>query len=215
MTSNVIGYNPVGLKLLTGSDGNIVTGNVIISPWMGKPLAVVGNYWSDHASNDTNLDGVCDLPYAINGSGGGSDLYPSMTPFSYAQPIAVAGPDLTILNGTTALLNGSRSYCTSGITNYTWFLEMDGKAVWLDGPQSAFKFQRSGNYTVVLTVRDGSGNTSSAELVVHVTPIAKEPTEDDSAKEQAIRPIVLQIFFLVITVAMVFVITVLKRRMCT
>lgn len=223
ISSNVIRYNPVGLKMLSDSDNNLITGNVIISQWMGRPQAVddgkntwngpkIGNYWSDLVSNDTNLDGICDSPYAINGTGGGMDLYPSATPFDYALPIADAGPDLCLMNGSMAMMNGSRSYCSGGIANYTWVFEYNGEAVSLYGPYPMFNFHRAGNYTVTLTVSDAKGNTSMSELRLRVLQPEKGPSEEKSTQAENVRPMVLQVFFLCVTIAASFFATVVYRR---
>jgi len=39
-----------------------------------------GNYWSDWTGPDANMDGIVDVPYALDGSAGAKDYYPLATP---------------------------------------------------------------------------------------------------------------------------------------
>ncbi|WP_239113360.1 PKD domain-containing protein [Shimia biformata] len=70
-------------------------------------------------------------------------------------PVAEAGTDLSVVVGQTFSLSGAASYDVDGeITDMTWDLG-DGTA--LAGPDVTHKFDASGSYRVVLTVRDNSG----------------------------------------------------------
>ena len=96
-------------------------------------------------------------------------------------PVANAGPNQFVTTGSKVQLDGSKSFDASGNTlSYNWSLVSvpSGSAASLSDPQAVmptFVADMSGSYLVQLTVSDGKGNTSSAQVTVStqtVPPIA-------------------------------------------
>ncbi len=83
-------------------------------------------------------------------------------------PIARAGHNVTIIQGGTAYFNGNDSYDNVGIVNYTWSFYYSGNVRSLRGVKSSFKFEKTGNFTVTLTVTDATGLKDMDDLIVTV-----------------------------------------------
>jgi parallel beta-helix repeat protein len=88
------------------------------------------------------------------------------------DPVADAGPDQTVDQGTVVTFDGSGSTDNIGITNYTWTFTHNGTAVTLYGVSPTFRFWTAGNYTVTLTVQDAAGNTDMDTMLVNVAAAA-------------------------------------------
>jgi hypothetical protein len=83
-------------------------------------------------------------------------------------PVANAGPDLTITDGQTVILNGSGSTDPEGtILSFTW--RIGGVEVGT-GPTPATGPFSVGQHTVTLTVTDRSGASVSDDMILTVTP---------------------------------------------
>ena len=83
-------------------------------------------------------------------------------------PVAKAGRDITITQGGTAYFEGSDSYDNVGIVNYTWSVFYNGDVNVLRGANASFKFEKTGNFTVTLTVTDATGLNGTDDLIVTV-----------------------------------------------
>lgn len=87
-------------------------------------------------------------------------------------PVADAGPDQTVPEGTLVTFDGSGSTDNLGIQSYTWTFN-DGGPQSLSGVSPSYPFARFGVFLVTLTVTDFLGNTGSDTMtvtVVDVTP---------------------------------------------
>jgi len=91
------------------------------------------------------------------------------------DPVANAGTDQAVPEGTIVTFNGIASTDNVGITNYTWNFTFGGSAVKLYGVSPEFNFTIAGNYTVTLTVKDAAGNTGTDAMLVAVSAV---PTAD-------------------------------------
>jgi len=83
-------------------------------------------------------------------------------------PVADAGADIVVKQGTTVVLNGSMSTDNIVITNWTWRWEEGSEEVVLEGISVIYRFKRAGTYIVTLTVKDGSGNVGTDTMTVVV-----------------------------------------------
>ncbi len=94
-------------------------------------------------------------------------------------PVSNAGADMTVDNGTLVSFNGSASRDNIGVINYTWSFEYDGKLRTIYGPITEFRFAKSGNYTIYLTVFDAAGNNGSDSLIISLKGEDVPDIEDD------------------------------------
>ncbi|MBU0624410.1 MAG: PKD domain-containing protein [Candidatus Thermoplasmatota archaeon] len=84
-------------------------------------------------------------------------------------PVAVIGwlPN-EVSNGTWWNLDASDSHDQDGvITNYTWNITINNATTYLYGQGESFKFKALGLYKILLTVRNASGNSSTAFTAVY------------------------------------------------
>ena len=83
------------------------------------------------------------------------------------KPIAVAGQNRTIGEGTAVALNGSASSDNVGITSYVWTFT-DVTLQTLTGQNPTYTFNNPGVYVVTLSVTDAAGNWATATTTVTV-----------------------------------------------
>jgi hypothetical protein len=84
-------------------------------------------------------------------------------------PVAVIGwlPN-EVSNGTWWNLDASDSYDPDGlITNYTWNITINDATTYLYAQGESYKFKALGLYKILLTVRNSSGNSSTAFTAVY------------------------------------------------
>ena len=94
----------------------------------------------------------------------------TLTVKDITPPVANAGRDQRVLEGSTVMFDGSRSTDNCGVEKYFWNFTYDGKAQSLEGKKVSFKFDKAGVYVVVLTVVDGAGNRGEDRVVITVEP---------------------------------------------
>ncbi|MDG6224750.1 MAG: PKD domain-containing protein [Candidatus Thermoplasmatota archaeon] len=87
-------------------------------------------------------------------------------------PLADAGPDQIIDEGSPISFDGSLSRDNVRIDNYTWTFT-DGSLTTLYGIDPIYTFNNPGNYTVTLNVTDAAGNWATDTLTVSVNDITK------------------------------------------
>ena len=83
-------------------------------------------------------------------------------------PLAVPGNDSVVPQGTAATFNGSRSTDNVGVTNYVWAFLNAGNMLSINGQVIDFIFYDVGEYKVMLTVSDATGNQNSTAIQVTV-----------------------------------------------
>ncbi len=190
ISGNTFSNNEVGVEL-SYSGGNTFYHNNFISnaeqvisfnsaSMWNNSYPSGGNYWSNYEGNDayggpfqnmTGSDGIGDIPY--NSTEYEKDYYPLITPYDETDPMADAGSDQLVVNGTRVTFDGSGStdnldIVNYGIVSYTWnFTDVDART--LTGVQANYTFDNVGNFSVTLNVSDYSGNWDTDEMWVNVT----------------------------------------------
>lgn len=84
-------------------------------------------------------------------------------------PVANAGPDRTVVEGTTVPLDGSGSTDNFGISAYTW--RVSDRAATIQGARGSVVLRVPGTVTVTLTVLDFGGNTAMGTARITVVPL--------------------------------------------
>jgi len=84
------------------------------------------------------------------------------------NPVADAGSDQTVCEGTIVTFDGFNSTDNIGIVNYTWAFNDGSQDIILYGANPFHNFTIIGNYTVSLTVQDSADNSDTDTMVVTV-----------------------------------------------
>ncbi|MDH5376606.1 MAG: PKD domain-containing protein, partial [Candidatus Bathyarchaeota archaeon] len=195
ISNNTISSNKLGFSFYASSSNTIVGNTISNSEYVGVDLfysgyntfhhnnfnntdqvypsganawdnGAEGNYWSDYNGTDADSDGIGDTPYKIDATN--KDNHPLMNPYDKTKPVADAGPDQLVLNGTTVTFDGSESTDNLGITNYTWAFT-DNTTKVLTDVKANYTFDNIGNFSVTLNVSDYSSNWDTDKMWVNVT----------------------------------------------
>jgi hypothetical protein len=86
------------------------------------------------------------------------------------DPIANAGNDQIVNEGTSVSFDGIGSYDNAGVVNYTWDF-IDGAPIVLYGARLTYKFDNPGVFLVTLNVTDAAGNRNTDTMSVTVNDI--------------------------------------------
>ncbi|MEA3560100.1 MAG: PKD domain-containing protein, partial [Candidatus Thermoplasmatota archaeon] len=123
------------------------------------------------------------------------------------SPVANAGEDQTIGAGQTITFNGSASTDDGTIVSWEWNFEYDGEQKELEGEKAEFTLYIPGEYSVLLTVFDQSGNYGEDTVLITVTGAIDDDDDDikDNNTEETEKefPILLVIIPLVIVVLLI------------
>jgi len=82
-------------------------------------------------------------------------------------PIADAGPDQTVDEGTLVAFNGNRSSDNAGVVNFTWTI-MEGTPMTLYGVEPTYRFTEPGTFEVTLNITDAAGHWNLDTMTVTV-----------------------------------------------
>lgn len=86
-------------------------------------------------------------------------------------PIAHAGADKVIDEGTFVYFNGTQSRDNMGVKYYNWSFAQNGSDILLFGEKPVFNFTLPGSYDITLTVTDYGGNIDTDNMVLLVNDI--------------------------------------------
>ena len=115
--------------------------------------------------------GVHTITLTVTDAAGNSDSSSfTMTVLDTEQPVAVAGDDVTVNEGSRVTMDGSGSSDNVDIWRYTWTLVYEGEELESHSPTPDFShtFLVPGVYTVTLTVVDPEGNAGADQVVITV-----------------------------------------------
>ncbi len=119
------------------------------------------------------MDSVATYAYtitAVDASGNARTVSGSFVVQDTAAPVASAGPDQSVVQGTTVTFDGSASTDNDAVANCTWTFSDAGTQT-LAGAAPTYTFSRAGTFVVMLTVKDPSGNTATDTMTVTVTAL--------------------------------------------
>ena len=115
--------------------------------------------------------------------------YPLLRWQEASPPVANAGPDQVVEEGTLVTFDGSASRDDVGISNYTWIMEDLTSWVRMYGVNPTHYFPIPGNYTVTLKVTDHFEKKDTDTMTVTVRDITRPVADagpDRSIEEDAL-----------------------------
>jgi hypothetical protein len=180
----------------TDSDGDLLTAIPVDSPTNGT--LVLNSDGSFTYEPNLNFNGTDLFTYMANDGASDSDVATvTITVNPVADPpIADAGPDQTVNEGSKVTLGGSNSFDTEGENlSYRW-IQVSGPSVTLSNPQAAnptFTAPPSvgsggESLTFQLTVTDQEAEQVTDTAIVNVTlPLANGPPTSDAGPDQEVN----------------------------
>jgi hypothetical protein len=114
------------------------------------------------------------IAWAADPSGNAAVLEGSIDVRDTTPPIARAGPDRTVAQGTSVPFDGSRSTDNFGIASYTWTFLADGRSQVLRRDRASFAFQQVAVVEVTLTVMDHAGKVGTDTLTIRVVALDRD-----------------------------------------
>jgi len=124
-------------------------------------------------------------------------------------PIANAGQDASIVEGSTFTFNGTGSTDNGIITRWVWSFEYDDRSINLEGEMVDFKFDVIGVYSVTLTVIDQSANIDDDLIIITVTPADTDDDENNNTTSEDNKDFPLVPFVLISFAALIVVVTII------
>jgi len=94
-----------------------------------------------------------------------------VTVLDITSPIADAGPDQTVNEGTKVTFNGSGSRDNVGVVNWTWTFHDGMKNIYLFGSAPSHTFNVPGIFVVTLNISDAASNWATDTMRVTVNDI--------------------------------------------
>ena len=172
----------VGQGDVVAFDGSASSDNVGIVNYTwsfvdGVPVKLIGS----QPTHRFDVAGIYVVTLNVTDGTGlwGTDVM-TVTVVDTTAPVAEAGPDQEVDEGTLVSLDGTGSSDNVGIANYTWTIT-DANAVVLYGAHVSYTFVRPGIYLLTLNVTDAAGNWATDTLKVTVrdiTPPVADPGPD-------------------------------------
>ena len=128
------------------------------------------------------------LRFKITDTGGNHIWYPGETSsiehsiIDNDEPIVNVGSEISAEKGKKVVLNALECSDNLGISNYTWNLVRDGSEELYYGGEIELFFNDTGNYTVVLQVKDAAGNVAKETILITILPEI-DPEDDEPGNE--------------------------------
>ena len=150
-------------------DGSYSVDNKGIDNWTwsfmdGGPVVLYG-VWQTHTFNNP---GYFDITLNVSDPSGNWDKdVMRLTVRDVKPPVADAGPDLMVDEGDLVKFDGSGSFDSGGITNYTWTFT-DRVSIRLFGIEPIYIFMNPGMFIITLNVSDPVGQWHTDTVVVGV-----------------------------------------------
>ena len=175
-----------------GANGSISpSGNVAVTHGGSRTFTITPD--ADHVVKDVLVNGKSQGPvtsYTFSNVTEDGSISASFDPVN-REPVADAGPDQEVKEGTLVTLYGENSHDPDGSTlQYSWS-QIDGISVVLSDPSSTSPtFEApyvgigSAALTFQLTVTDDRGAQSSDTCIVNVSWVNKAPTADAGGDQQ-------------------------------
>lgn len=133
-----------------------------------------GTFWIEWDSTLVS-DGLVAI-IAKAGDQAGNSIYTSINvTVDNTPPVASAGENVEVYEGTLVEFNGTGSSDTNGIVSYAWVFIYDGVEATLTGERPSFTFDKIGVYNVTLTVIDTVGHKTTDGMVVTVLEKPEPP----------------------------------------
>ncbi|QOR68017.1 IPT/TIG domain protein [Cytobacillus suaedae] len=177
--------NPIGVKANAGPDQTVTfgsqvtlngtnsTGPITAYQWnqlAGSPVTLVGENTATPTFTAPDTATVLTFELVVEGEGGPSSDTVNVEVIEFAPaPIANAGPDQTVRQGSVVTLDGS---VTGDVTIYQW-TQLSGQEVVLTGADTltpTFTMPKQVTTLVFELTVTGPGGTSSDEVEVSSTP---------------------------------------------
>ena len=123
-------------------------------------------YYSDYLNSSLFIKAVSGDP--VVNTDPNNPVNASLTLEDVTNPIADAGIDQTVGNGTTVNFNGTGSTDNSAVHNYTWNFTYQQAPETLYGGIPSFTFNNYGAYNITLNVTDPSGNWNLDYVTINI-----------------------------------------------
>ncbi|MCK5561295.1 MAG: right-handed parallel beta-helix repeat-containing protein [Thermoplasmata archaeon] len=168
-------------------DGSDSTDNWGITnyTWSFEVNATPTKLYNEMATYQFNTAGIYNVILTVTDRVGNMDtdiltveVNPAVLPDT-EPPIADAGPDQTVEEGTEVTLDGASSTDNDVIINYTWTFIYEGNLITLYNENTTFVFAKAGNYNVTLTVIDFAKPPNIGTDNLWVTVTAELDSDDD------------------------------------
>jgi hypothetical protein len=177
-------YSDVNLTANATDNFELAGAWVIIYTPSGSPMGnftmlenpgVVANYYYE-----LSLGSLGEFTYFVavrDTSGNWNASWEKVTVVDETPPVADAGPEREVVQGTVVSLDGRGSSDNYGnVDEFNWTFDYDGSPVLLTTSIQLYTFDIPGNYTITLEVTDSSGNKDTDLTWVNVS--AKDSDND-------------------------------------
>jgi hypothetical protein len=128
------------------------------------------------------------LRFDIGDMFGGGDSMRLPNSDDMTPPVADAGDSISVVSGTSVVLDASASYDDVAMLYYVWSFREDNRDIELYGKTVEHTFYTVGTFNINLMVADSSWNTDEALMTVEVTPATDdhEPPTANAGSQQTV-----------------------------